>query len=71
MRSSFARRWNVALIVDTAIAVALICTVTFFTVVMEYRVGSGELTRAELRLRADGPRLAHAAVSAPSASGGR
>ena len=63
MRSSVARRRDVPLIADVAIAFALVCTVTFFIVVMEYRVGQGELTRAELRLLDDKTRVAHAPTS--------
>ena len=60
MRSGVARRRDIPLIADVAIALALVCTVTFFIVVMEYRVGQGELTRAELRLLDDKTRVAHA-----------
>jgi hypothetical protein len=63
MRSSVARRPNGALIVDTAIALALVGTTAFFTVVMEYRVGHGELTRAELSLLR-GTHVVHAAIPA-------
>jgi hypothetical protein len=41
---------DVPLIVDVAIGLALCGTVTFFTLVMEYHVGRGELTRAGLHL---------------------
>jgi hypothetical protein len=62
MRSGFARRRDVPLIADVAIALALVCSVTFFIIVMEYRVGQGELTRAELRLLAEETRVAHAST---------
>lgn len=59
MRSGFARRRDVPLIADVAIAIALLSSVTFFILVIEYHVGSGELTEAELHLLDDKTRLAH------------
>ena len=50
MRSSEGRGGKVLLTVDVAIALALVASVVFFIVVMEYHVGAGELTRAELLL---------------------
>jgi hypothetical protein len=64
MPSSIVRR-RVPLIADLAIAVALAGTVTFFLIVMEYCVGHGELTRAELQLRDTKLRMAHS----PAATG--
>lgn len=58
MRSVVQRR-NVSLLVDTAIALAFVGTVTFFALVMEYCVGHGELTQAELRLLNTNVRIAH------------
>jgi len=63
MRSSVARRRDIPLIADVAIAIALAGTVTFFIVVMEYRVGQGELTRAELHLLDEKMRVAHMPVA--------
>jgi len=60
MRSRIARRLNIPAIVDLAIAITLVCVVTFFIVVMEYCVGNGELTRAELLLLDAKTRVAHA-----------
>jgi hypothetical protein len=60
MRSGFARRRDVPLIADLAIAVALLSSVTFFILVVEYHVGHGELTEAELHLFDEKTRLAHA-----------
>lgn len=62
MRSSVARRPNGALIADTAIALALVGSATFFTIVMEYRVGHGELTRAEVSLLRSKVHVAHVAI---------
>lgn len=59
MRSSAARRWDVPLIVDVAIALALVSTVTFFIIVMEYHVGAGELTHAQLLLLSAKKRTPH------------
>ena len=50
MRSGVVWRRDVPLITDVAIALVLVGTVTFFVVVMEYCVGRGELTAAELGL---------------------
>jgi hypothetical protein len=60
MRSGFARRRDVPLIADVAIAIALLSSVTFFVLVIEYHVGRGELTAAELHLLDEKTRLAHA-----------
>ena len=62
MRSSAARRRDVPLIVDVAIALALVGTVTFFITVMEWCVGHGELTQAELLLLGVNVRMAHSTV---------
>lgn len=59
MRSGVVRHRNVPLIVDVAIALVLVGTVTFFIVVMEYCVGRGELTRAQLLLLGANVRIAH------------
>ena len=66
MRSSAARRRDVPLFVDVAIALALVGTVTFFIIVMEYCVGHGELTEAQLLLLGAKVRTAHVAM--PSSS---
>jgi len=50
MRSRVVRRRDVPLLVNMTIALAVVGTVTFFILVMEYCVGQGELTQAELRL---------------------
>ncbi len=59
MRSGVVRRRDVLLIVDVAIALVLVGTVTFFIVVMEYCVGRGELTHAQLLLLGANVRIAH------------
>lgn len=64
MRSRAAPRRDVPLMVDAAIAIALIGTVSFFVIVMEYHVGRGELTRAELRLLDASVRTAHSTMPA-------
>jgi hypothetical protein len=50
MRSGWPRHTEVPFVVDMTIALALCATVTFFIVVMEFCVGQGELTHAELLL---------------------
>ena len=62
MRSSVARRLDVPLIADVAIAVALVGTVTFFILVVEFCVGQGELTQAQLLLLGANIRTAHSAA---------
>ncbi len=42
-----------------AIAIGLLGSVTFFILVVEYHIGHGELTAAELHLLAGKTRLAH------------
>lgn len=60
MRSGLARRHEISLIADMAIAITLLGSVTFFILVVEYHVGHGELTSAQLHLLAAKTRLAHA-----------
>jgi hypothetical protein len=60
MRARVARHTRVPLLVDVAIALALVAAVTFYIVVTEYRVGNGELTRAELLLLDSKTHVAHA-----------
>jgi 23S rRNA maturation mini-RNase III len=60
MQSGLARRRNVSLIADMATAIMLMGSVTFFILVVEYHVGHGELTAAQLHLLAAKTRLAHA-----------
>jgi hypothetical protein len=62
MRSSEGRGGKIPLIVDVAIALALVASFIFFIVVMEYHVGAGELTHAELRLFGAKIRTAHSTV---------
>ena len=50
MRSSAASRRDMAFYVNAAIAFAWVCAVTYFIVVVEYCVGQGELTHAQLLL---------------------
>jgi len=50
MRSRNARRTLSSLAINVAIAAAWVGAVTFFIVVMEYHIGRGELTAAELSL---------------------
>lgn len=59
MRSGVVRGRDVPLITDVAIALVLVGTVTFFVVVMEYCVGRGELTHAQLLLLGANVRIAH------------
>lgn len=51
---------DVPLIVDVAIGFVLCATIAFFVVVMEYCIGSGELSRAELQLLGPEPQSLHA-----------
>jgi len=62
MRSGVVRRRDVPLLVDMAIALAFVGTVTFFILVMESRIGRGELTQTELRLLGADIRVAHSTV---------
>jgi hypothetical protein len=48
MRPRMLQRREVTFAIDTAIGLALVCTVTFFLLVIEFCVGHGELTHAEL-----------------------
>jgi hypothetical protein len=66
MRSSLARHGDVPSIADVAIAIAHVCTGTFFIVVIKYCSGGGELTRAGLHLRGDKTRMAHAPAATNS-----
>jgi hypothetical protein len=59
MRTSIARRPNGAAIIDTAIALALVGSAAFFILVMEFCVGHGELTHAELSLLGARMRVTH------------
>ena len=63
MRSGVVRRRDVPLIADVAIALVLVCTVAFFIVVMEYCVGRGELTHAQLLLLGANVRIARSTNS--------
>ncbi len=62
MRSSEGRGEKFPLIIDVAIALALVASFAFFIVVMEYHVGAGELTHAELLLLGAKIRTAHSTV---------
>ena len=64
MRSR-AQREDVPFVVDVAIAIGLVFAVTLFTIVTEFCIGRGELTRAQLNLLAAPALVAHAAA-APS-----
>ena len=59
MRASVARRPHGATIANGAIALAVIGSAAFFIVVMEFCVGHGELTQAELSLLGAKIRVAH------------
>ena len=50
-----------AFVIDLAIADALVFSVAFFLIVMEFCIGNGEFTRAALLLPDDHPQLAHTA----------
>jgi hypothetical protein len=63
MRSSVARRRNGAFIADTAIALVVVGSVTFFIIVMEFFIGQGELTKSELLLLGTNVRIAHSTTS--------
>ena len=65
MRLSAAHRRHVPFVVDLAIGLALVFTVTFFIVVMETRVGNGELTRAQLDLLEPARHAARSVAFAP------
>jgi hypothetical protein len=59
MRSSDGRGEAFTFIVDVTIALALVASFTFFIIVTEYHVGTGELTHAEVLLRGAKIRTAH------------
>ena len=64
MRTSVARRPHGETIANGAIALALIGSAAFFIIVMEFCVGHGELTQAELSLLGAKVRVAHTSPSA-------
>jgi hypothetical protein len=64
MRTSVARRPTGATIADAAIGLALVGSAAFFIIVMEFCVGHGELTQAELSLLGAKVRVAHSSPTA-------
>jgi len=67
MRSRITRR-HLSFALDVAIAIGVAFSATFFILVMEFRAGHGELTRAALTLLANNPRVAHGGPAITTAS---
>jgi hypothetical protein len=55
--------WTFRLLPSVAIAVALVGTVAFFILVVEFCVGQGELAQVQLLLHGANIRTAHSAAS--------
>jgi hypothetical protein len=63
MQSGDARCGDVQFYLDMTIALACLCTVAYFVVVIEYCIGRGELTRAQLSLLDGNVSVAHSITS--------
>ena len=64
MRSSEDRGAKASLLSDVAIALGLIASFAYFIVIVEYHVGAGELTHAQLLLLGAKIRTAHSTAPA-------